>query len=101
MSGVTEEVTAKIAGQEISVKSMHLNTLATVASLMMIAVLLFMVFNHMQDAREANAHFTSAVKEFTTVSREQTGAMREYTCMARTDFQDKNAQAEYCRRLGR
>ncbi len=96
-----EEISAKVAGQEISVKSMHLNTLATVFTLIAVSLLLFMMFTHAEDARQANRDFSAAVKEFTAVSKEQTGAMREYTCMARTDFQDKNAQAAYCSRMGR
>lgn len=97
-----EEVNAKVGpgGVEVSARSLHINTIVTVAVFMLLAVLAYGGMTHMQDTREATKEITSAMREQTTALREQTSVQREYNCL-QTLKDDSLKQSDFCKRMTR
>lgn len=89
------ELDAQIAGQKLNIKNAPINTLATVATLIIVCLIAYVLFTHQQDTREAGAAFVGAVKEQTTAVKEQTMALREQNCLAR------KIDPETCRSIAR
>lgn len=91
----TGELSAKVAGQELNLKGVSLNTIATVATLVAVGVLLYIAFAHAQDSRDASSAFVGAIKEQTTAIKEATQVQREGNCLLVVK------DAEQCRRITR
>src|SRR5688572_7348554 len=91
----TGELTAKVAGQELALKGVSINTIATVVTLIAVGVLLYIAFSHAQDSRDAGAAFVGAIKEQTTAIKEATQVQREGNCLAVVK------DPEQCRRITR
>lgn len=99
MADQQEELSAEIAGQKVSVKTLHLNTLATVATLILSALVAFALYTHSQEAKSAAQEFVSAIREQTKAVRDQTTAQREQNCLISFREEDRTRQAEFCKRL--
>ncbi len=97
------DLDAEIAGQKLSLKNVSINTIATVATLMVVSVLMYGGLQHVQEAREASAAFVAAIKDQTAASREQTGVMKEQVCMLRFDQADRGKQENiaFCKQITR
>ena len=101
MGNEVEEISGTIAGQSFSLKSVALNTLATVATLVVVSVCAVLLYQHQTEARETKDSFAAAIKEQTIAMREGTAVQREQNCLLRFDQKDRQANAEFCRQITR
>lgn len=100
VAGENGDLDATIAGQKISLKNVSVNTIATVATLIIVTLIAYVLYTHQQDAREASAGFVTAIKEQTTVQKEQTTVMREANCLQ--SYQGPPAEkASFCKSIAR
>ena len=99
MAGETGELEAEIAGQKLSLKNVSLNTIATVATLVVVCVLAWVMWQHTADAREAQSSFVAAIKEQTSAIKEQTAVAREQNCLI--SMPQASRDPDLCRRLSR
>jgi hypothetical protein len=95
------EVSASIAGQKITIKSMALNTLATVATLIGVAVIIVLVWQHDNDTRETSKDFITSIKDQTTAMKDSTQVGREQNCLLKFDQKDRMQNAEFCKQITR
>ena len=96
-----EELSGEIVGQKFSLKSVALNTLATVVTLMGVVVISILLWQHQIDAKEAGKGFVEALKEQTVAMRESTQVGREQNCLLRFDQKERQSNAEFCRQITR
>lgn len=94
MEQSSQEVSADTAIGKFSIKSANLNTLATVVTLVLSGILLYVVITHTVDARDASKAFVEALKEQTTAQREQ-------NCLMRYESRERSERAEFCRQISR
>lgn len=107
------DVNLEIGGQKVNVRNVKsLNTLATVASLLGVILLCYVVWEHKMDAsaqevkRESAAAqrdvlLTSAIKEMAAAQKEGVVAQRVMNCLLSTDQKDRRAQLDTCERIAR
>ena len=96
-----EEISGEIVGQKFSLRSVALNTLATVATLTGVVVISILLWQHQIDAKEAGKGFVEALKEQTVAMRESTQVGREQNCLLRFDQKERQSNAEFCRQITR
>lgn len=101
MAGETGELDAEIAGQKVSLKNVSINTMATVATLLGVCMLVYILIQHEQESKQTASMFVSAVKEQTTAVKDQTVALREQTCIVRFKEAERQQQAEFCKQIAR
>lgn len=94
-----EEVSAEIAGQKLSLKSVALNTLTTVATLIGVIVICMFLWQHQQETKEAGAAFVSALKEQTIAYKEGTATQREQNCLLKFKQEERQQNADFCRQI--
>lgn len=95
------ELEASIAGQSISLKNVSINTIATVATLIGVALVAYIVFTHQQDTKEASGQFVAALREQTIALKDQTIAAREQNCLMRFDQKERSERADFCKQIAR
>ena len=86
MEPLQQELSADTPLGKYSYKGQHLNTIATVASLIIGFVLLYAMFQHLGDQKDANR----AMKDLTS-------ALRENNCLQRYEGRDKAERAAFCK----
>lgn len=103
-----EEVSIPTPLGPITAKSLHLNTLATVAGLILTACIGVAIWflngqleAHRMDAKEMSINFVSAVREQTVATKELAVANREQNCLLQFKQEERPAQADQCRRNAR
>ena len=96
-----QEVTADTAIGKFAFKGSSLNTLATVATLILTCVIAYVLYLHQQDSREAGNAFVGAIKEQTLAVKEQTVAAREQNCLMRFEMRERAERAEFCKQIAR
>lgn len=89
-----QEVSADTALGKFAYKGSSLNTLATVATLIFVILILYAIFMHQQETRYTGEAFVAAVKDLTV-------AMRENSCLQRYENGDRVARAEFCKQISR
>ena len=95
------EVSADIAGQKISIKSIALNTLATVATLIGVVVISVLLWQHETETRETGKDFVAALKEQTIAMKESTAVGKEQNCLLKFDQKDRLQNADFCKQITR
>lgn len=75
------ELNAEIAGQKFSLKDAPVNTIATLATLLLVVLIAYAFYTHQQDTKESGQGFVAALKEQTTAMKEQTTVLREANCL--------------------
>lgn len=76
------DVDLKVAGQEVRLKNIKsLNTLATVATLIVVCLIGYALYTHAQDSKDDRREFLQAIKEQTSAIKEQTDVQREGNCL--------------------
>lgn len=96
-----EEAQFEIAGQKISLKSVAINTFATLLTLGAVIAILVLVWRHEADARDTGRSFVEAIKEQTAAVKEQTVAAREQNCLMRFETKDRSERADFCKQISR
>lgn len=103
MSGESHEVgelSADIAGQHLTLKNAPVNTIATMATLILVSLIAYVLYGHQQDARDGSASFVGAIKEQTMVQKEQTVVLREANCLQ--SYQGPpDGKASFCKQIAR
>lgn len=92
--GADQELTAEIAGQKLSLKNMALNTIATVATLIGMVLIGYIVWEHTSDAKVATKELASAMRELAQANREQ-------NCLLRFSPEQRLSQVEFCKQISR
>ena len=74
-----------------------------IAMLSMAALLLigYVLYDHKSDTKESAREFSAAVKEMTNAQRENTAAQREMNCLIALPTDQREKQAEFCKRITR
>lgn len=92
-AGNGADVAVEIAGQKVNLRNVKsLNTLATVATLIIVCVMGYVLYAHAGDTKDASKELTMALKEMTQAAREQ-------NCLISMP-QDRR-DPELCRRISR
>jgi hypothetical protein len=87
------DVEVEIAGQKVNLKNVKsLNTLATVATLILVCVLGYAFYVHAGETKDASKDLVQALKEMTSAAREQ-------NCLISMPMERRDP--ELCRRLAR
>lgn len=100
------DVQVEIAGQKVNVKNVKsLNTLATIASLILVCVLGYAFWEHKLDAKAEgvalNTLLTNAFRESANAQREMAQAVREGNCINSFREAERENKSEYCKRITR
>ena len=106
------ELEAEIAGQKLTLKDAPLNTIATVATLLLVGGLIVGGYFHVQASEKGQSEIAQAMKESSQAAiavskehiatiREATQAQRESNCLIRFDQKERQQQAQFCRDVAR
>lgn len=90
----SEEIDAEIGGQKFSLKTASLNTVATVATLILVSVVAYIMWGHASDTKEASRDLSLALKDMTQAAREQ-------NCLISLPQERREQNADLCKRLSR
>lgn len=96
-----EKLSAKIGGQEVSVAVSNLNTVATVATLMIVTGIAVAMYMQGQLAKDAKEDFRTITREVVVALRDMTVATREQNCMLAFPPERREANVELCKRMAR
>lgn len=96
-----QEVSAQTAFGSFAFKGSSLNTLATVATLVIVCLIGYALYAHTLDARVSGEAFVAAIKEQTAAVKDQTVAAREQNCLMRFSQNERIERAEFCRQISR
>lgn len=94
MAKEVEELSAEIGGQKISLKSVALNTLLTVATFLISAMTAYILFTHTGDSKEVTKDLAGAMRELAQANREQ-------NCLLIFEQKDRQANAANCKAFSR
>lgn len=89
-----EELSAEIGGQKLSLKNLPINTIATIATLIGVSLIGYMVWEHTAGTREASKELASAMRELATANREQ-------NCLLIFKQEERQSKAADCKLLAR
>lgn len=98
------DVNLELGGQKLNVKNVKsLNTGLTIISVVLVAIVLVLMFQHQVDAKDDNRALLDAIKENTASQKAQVAAQREANCLSRLTPEQKRDrdQLDYCRTLGK
>lgn len=96
-----EELDATIAGQKLKLTGANLNTLFTVLGFIGICLIGYVLYMHTAESKEVQTSFVAAVKELTVAQREGTAAAREQNCLISIPEAQREAKADFCKRVTR
>lgn len=101
MGNQQEKFTAKVGGQEVSVTTSNLNTVATVVTLMIVTGIAVAMYMQSLVARDAKDDFRMITREVVVALKEMTIATREQNCMLAFPPERREANVELCKRMAR
>ena len=96
----TGELTAKVAGQELSVRGVSINTIATVVTLAAVSVILYMGYTHGQDMRESQGAVVKAMQLIADAQQQANQIHRETNCLIGYQGPAEN-KAAFCKTVTR
>lgn len=94
MAEQNENLGIEVGGQKLNYSGQNLNTLATVLTLMMMSVLLYIVWSQTAEMKEMFKSVTTSMNEMTIAAREQ-------NCLITLPTDDRSRNAEMCKRIAR
>lgn len=94
MDAPQQEVSADTAIGKFSFKGSNLNTLATVATLIVTCMIAYVVYAHAGEDKDTKKELIGAIKEMAQANREQ-------TCMLRFEQKDRQHNADFCKQVSR
>lgn len=95
------ELDAQIAGQKFSIKSASLNTIATVATLLGVILLGYVLWQHKVDAKDQGDSLNKAINAMIQAQQDATSAHRETNCLIGFAEGQREQKAEFCKRISR
>lgn len=96
-----DELSGEVAGQKFSLKSASLNTIATVATLILVAILAYVLWEHKLDAKAQGVSLTDAIQSMVKAQQEATQAHRETNCLIGMKEAERESKSEWCKRIAR
>ena len=96
-----DQLNVKAFGAEGSIKTSSLNTVATVATLMIVTGLAVAMYQAGISAREARDEFKIITREVVSALREMTQATREQNCLMAFPPERREANMDLCKRVSR
>lgn len=94
-------VEAETAFGKYKIKGTDVNNLLTILIFAGVLLLIYAMWAHTGDARDANIAFVSAVKEQTVAVKDQTIAAREQNCLLRFPPEVREQRVDFCRQVAR
>lgn len=94
-----EELDADIAGQKLKIKTASLNTIATVATLVVVCLIAYVLFEHRMDAKAGGLAMTDAVLNMVKAQQDTTRAHRETNCLMGIPEAQRESKADWCKRI--
>ena len=103
---VGADVAVEIAGQKVNLRNVKsLNTLATMATLLLTCVVGWIIFTHSSEAKdglkEIAAELKVSNKELSEVLKEMARASRETNCLLAMPPEKRAENVELCKRISR
>ena len=87
------DVALEIGGQKMNIRNVKsLNTVATVLTLFLCGLILYIIFTHQQESKQDNRDLSSAMREQTTATREQ-------TCLLKFPEFERRANSDFCKQV--
>lgn len=96
-----QELDATIAGQKLKLTGANLNTLFTVLGFILSCLIAWVLWQHQTSAASKDDVFVSALKDVATAQRETTTVQREMNCLISIPEAQREAKAEFCKRVTR
>lgn len=94
------DVALELGGQKLNVRNIKsLNTIATVVTMFLAGLTLYILFTHQQDTKAGAQDFVKAVREQTVAIKEGISAQREQTCILKFEGPERKANAEFCKQV--
>ena len=94
----TQELEVSKGDAKIKIRGSDWLSLAGVA----VGVLMvYMLFEHKTDARDASKQFEGVVKEMVIAQKEMVYAQREQNCLLRFEQKDRTDRSEFCARVSK
>ena len=72
-----------------------------ILSLCLLFLLAYVLWEHKTDAKAIGIDLRDAIKEMTTAQHENTAAQRELNCLIAIPQEQREKQAEFCKRIAR
>jgi len=94
-------VSAETALGKFSISGAQINTIFTIFGFVLTCLIVWVLFHHQEDARDAAKEFTLAVKELSAAQRESSVIGREQNCLMRFEAKDRAERAEFCKQVSR
>ena len=96
------DVDLQIAGQGFKFRNVKsLNTLATVATLILCILIGYVVFEHKTDARAEGVALAQRDAQLSSAIREMASSNRVLSCLMATKQDDREAKLAQCERMAR
>ena len=96
------DVSVNVAGQQINLRNVKsLNTLATVATLIICILIGYVVFEHKTDARAEGVALAQRDAQLSNAIREMASSNRVLACLMATKQDDREAKLAQCERIAR
>lgn len=89
-----QELSADTAIGKFAFKGSSLNTLATVATLVVACVIAYVGYGHAADTKDTNKELVGAIREMAQANREQ-------NCLMRFDQKDRQSNADFCKQISK
>lgn len=89
-----QELSADTALGKFAFKGSSLNTLATVATLIVVCIIAWVGYGHATDTREISKDLANAMRDMAQATREQ-------NCLIRFDQKDRQQNADFCKQISR
>jgi hypothetical protein len=87
------DVALEVGGQKLNVRNVKsLNTIATVVTMFLAGLILYIIFTHQQESKQDNRDLSSAMREQTTVIREQ-------NCLVKFPEAERRANSDFCKQI--
>ena len=87
------DVALEVGGQKLNVRNIKsLNTIATVVTMFLTGLILYILFTHNQEAKQDN-------RELSVAMREQTAVTREQNCLIKFPENERRANSDFCKQV--
>ena len=96
------DVNLEFGGQKVAFRNVKsLNTLATVATLVVVILIGYVIFEHKTDARAEGVALANRDAQLSQAIREMASSNRVLACLMATKQDDREAKLAQCERIAR
>lgn len=94
------DVNVEVMGNKVNLKNVKsLNTLATVATLIVVVLIAYVTWAHGTEAKENGKSLVDAINSMTKAQQDTVRAHRETNCLIGMKESEREAKAEFCKRI--